>query len=64
MAHPSAGLQTQSPPLARTAAHPAGRRSDRFLAGIASAQRVVFVSHVQPDPDSLGSMWGLAHLAR
>lgn len=63
MAQPSAGLQTQPPPLAR-AAHPAGRRSDRFLAGVASAQRVVFVSHVQPDPDSLGSMWGLAHLTR
>lgn len=38
------------------------RRSDRFLAGLQSAARVVFVSHVQPDPDSLGSMLGLAHL--
>jgi nanoRNase/pAp phosphatase (c-di-AMP/oligoRNAs hydrolase) len=38
------------------------RRSDRFLAGIQSATRVVFVSHVNPDPDSLGSMLGLAHL--
>src|SRR5438105_10397675 len=38
------------------------RRSDRFLAGLQSADRVVFVSHVQPDPDSLGSMLGLAHL--
>ncbi len=38
------------------------RRSDRFLAGLNSANRVVFVSHVQPDPDSLGSMLGLAHL--
>ena len=38
------------------------RRSDRFLAGLQSAGRVVFVSHVQPDPDSLGSMLGLAHL--
>jgi len=38
------------------------RRSDRFLAGLRSADRVVFVSHVQPDPDSLGSMLGLAHL--
>lgn len=64
MAHPSAGLQIHPPPLARTAAQAAGRRSDRFLAGVQSAQRVVFVSHVQPDPDSLGSMWGLAHLAR
>ncbi|MFO0964068.1 MAG: DHH family phosphoesterase [Gemmataceae bacterium] len=38
------------------------RRSDRFLAGLADFQTVTFVSHVQPDPDSLGSMVGLAHL--
>lgn len=38
------------------------RRSDRFLAGLRSAERVVFVSHVNPDPDSLGSMLGLAYL--
>ncbi len=38
------------------------RRSDRFLLGLAPFDRVVFVSHVQPDPDSLGSMLGLAHL--
>jgi nanoRNase/pAp phosphatase (c-di-AMP/oligoRNAs hydrolase) len=38
------------------------RRSDRFLAGIQPADRVVFVSHVNPDPDSLGSMLGLAQL--
>ena len=38
------------------------RRSDRFLAGLRSASRVTFVSHVQPDPDSLGSMLGLAHM--
>ncbi|HKB38904.1 MAG TPA: DHH family phosphoesterase [Gemmataceae bacterium] len=38
------------------------RRSDRFLAGLEDAPRVTFVSHVQPDPDSLGSMLGLAHL--
>ena len=38
------------------------RRSDRFLAGLQDCSRVVFVSHVQPDPDSLGSMLGLAHL--
>ena len=38
------------------------RRSDRFLAGLAAASRVTFVSHVHPDPDSLGSMMGLAHL--
>jgi nanoRNase/pAp phosphatase (c-di-AMP/oligoRNAs hydrolase) len=38
------------------------RRSDRFLIGLHSYDRVVFVSHVQPDPDGLGSMLGLAHL--
>jgi nanoRNase/pAp phosphatase (c-di-AMP/oligoRNAs hydrolase) len=38
------------------------RRSDRFLAGLAQADRVVLISHVNPDPDSLGSMLGLAHL--
>jgi len=38
------------------------RRSDRFLAGLANASRVTFVSHIHPDPDSLGSMMGLAHL--
>ena len=38
------------------------RRSDQFLAGLRDAPRVTFVSHVQPDPDSLGSMLGLAHL--
>src|SRR5438045_2784005 len=39
-----------------------GRRSDRFLAGLVEATSVTFVSHVHPDPDSLGSMLGLAHL--
>lgn len=38
------------------------RRSDRFLLGLHSYDRVIFVSHVQPDPDSLGSMLGLSHL--
>jgi nanoRNase/pAp phosphatase (c-di-AMP/oligoRNAs hydrolase) len=38
------------------------RRSDRFLLGLGRFERVVFVSHVQPDPDSIGSMLGLAHL--
>lgn len=38
------------------------RRSDRFLTGLADFESVTFVSHVQPDPDSLGSMVGLAHL--
>src|SRR5829696_6005160 len=38
------------------------RRSDRFLDGLAHTSSVTFVSHVHPDPDSLGSMMGLAHL--
>src|SRR2546421_7881363 len=38
------------------------RRSDRFLDGLAEFTSVIFVSHVHPDPDSLGSMMGLAHL--
>src|SRR5882762_8896388 len=36
--------------------------SDRFLATLKGASLVTFVSHVHPDPDSLGSMLGLAHL--
>jgi nanoRNase/pAp phosphatase (c-di-AMP/oligoRNAs hydrolase) len=38
------------------------RRSDRFLAGLTDFKGVTFVSHVHPDPDSLGSMVGLAYL--
>jgi nanoRNase/pAp phosphatase (c-di-AMP/oligoRNAs hydrolase) len=38
------------------------RRSDRFLTGLQNTERVVLVSHVNPDPDALGSMLGLAHL--
>src|SRR5436309_3143454 len=38
------------------------RRSDLFLAGLEEASAVTFISHVHPDPDSLGSMLGLAHL--
>jgi nanoRNase/pAp phosphatase (c-di-AMP/oligoRNAs hydrolase) len=38
------------------------RRSDRFLRGLEAATRVTFASHVQPDPDSLGSMLGLAYM--
>lgn len=38
------------------------RRSDRFLAGLENFRSVTFVSHVHADPDSLGSMVGLAHL--
>jgi nanoRNase/pAp phosphatase (c-di-AMP/oligoRNAs hydrolase) len=41
---------------------PQSRRSERFLAGLADAGLVTFVSHLQPDPDSIGSMLGLAHL--
>jgi nanoRNase/pAp phosphatase (c-di-AMP/oligoRNAs hydrolase) len=41
---------------------PLVRRSDSFLSGLANVPRVTFVSHVQPDPDSLGSMIGLAYL--
>jgi nanoRNase/pAp phosphatase (c-di-AMP/oligoRNAs hydrolase) len=40
----------------------ADRPSDRFLAGLETASRITFVSHIHPDPDSLGSMMGLAHL--
>ncbi len=32
------------------------------MAGLAEFNQVVFVSHVQPDPDSLGSMVGLSYL--
>lgn len=38
------------------------RRSDRFLAGLTDCKLVTLVTHVHPDPDSLGSMLGLAHL--
>ncbi len=38
------------------------RRSDRFLAGLSEFAGAIMVSHVHPDPDSLGSMIGLAHL--
>jgi nanoRNase/pAp phosphatase (c-di-AMP/oligoRNAs hydrolase) len=38
------------------------RRSDRFLAGLEGISSVTLVSHVHPDPDSLGSMLGLGHL--
>jgi nanoRNase/pAp phosphatase (c-di-AMP/oligoRNAs hydrolase) len=38
------------------------RRSDRFLTGLDEASAAAFISHVHPDPDSLGSMMGLAHL--
>jgi nanoRNase/pAp phosphatase (c-di-AMP/oligoRNAs hydrolase) len=38
------------------------RRSDHFLAGLKDTASVTFISHVNPDPDSLGSMMGLAYL--
>lgn len=38
------------------------RPSDAYLSALRPAGRVVFVSHVNPDPDSLGSMAALAHL--
>src|SRR5262245_3670449 len=38
------------------------RRSDRFLAGLEDYAGATIASHVHPDPDSLGSMVGLAHL--
>jgi nanoRNase/pAp phosphatase (c-di-AMP/oligoRNAs hydrolase) len=46
----------------RLSPSPRSRRSDVFLHALRGAGRVVFVSHVNPDPDSLGSMAGLAHL--
>lgn len=58
MARPSAEPTVSAPPVTPGKS----RRSDRFLAAVQPASRVVFVSHLQPDPDSLGSMWGLAHL--
>jgi nanoRNase/pAp phosphatase (c-di-AMP/oligoRNAs hydrolase) len=55
--------------MARRSAEPAvngrartAQRSDRFLAGLAEYTSVAFISHIHPDPDSLGSMLGLAHL--
>src|SRR5262249_52638770 len=60
-----AGTPEVQPAMARRSADPDSsangksgtigfRRSDRFLAGLRTAQRVVFVSHVQPDPHTLG----------
>jgi nanoRNase/pAp phosphatase (c-di-AMP/oligoRNAs hydrolase) len=37
-------------------------RAERFLAALAPYQRVVVVSHVNPDPDALASMLGLKAL--
>src|SRR5262249_34635295 len=67
-AHPGALLEVSSIMARRSADSTvngraiAPRCSDRFLDGLAGAPAVTFVSHVNPDPDSLGSMFGLAHL--
>ena len=53
MSRPSAGVNGKATRL---------RRSDRFLAGLEEASLVTFVSHVNPDPDSLGSMLGLSYM--
>src|SRR3954454_3654500 len=55
-------MSKPSPELAVNGKSALCRRSDRFLAGLADYKTVTFVSHVHPDPDSLGSMVGLAHL--
>jgi nanoRNase/pAp phosphatase (c-di-AMP/oligoRNAs hydrolase) len=58
------GMMTRSVAVRNGKAMPSRstRRSDRFLTGLEKATRVVLISHVNPDPDSLGSMLGLAHL--
>lgn len=38
------------------------RKSDRFLDGLSKYSSVTFVSHINPDPDAMGSMMGLSHL--
>jgi nanoRNase/pAp phosphatase (c-di-AMP/oligoRNAs hydrolase) len=55
MARPSASSGTNGK-------EPPQRTSDLFLEGLRQASAVTFVSHVHPDPDSLGSMMGLSHL--
>lgn len=62
MARPGAPSTTPAVANGHAQTAPKARRSDRFLDALRPAARVVFVSHMQPDPDSLGSMWGLAHL--
>jgi nanoRNase/pAp phosphatase (c-di-AMP/oligoRNAs hydrolase) len=64
------GCQEKNDTMSRQSADPGvngrsstlSRRSDRFLAGLTDFKGVTFVSHVHPDPDSLGSMAGLAYL--
>jgi nanoRNase/pAp phosphatase (c-di-AMP/oligoRNAs hydrolase) len=38
------------------------RRSEAFLRGLRSYSGVILISHVHPDPDSIGSMLALAYL--
>jgi nanoRNase/pAp phosphatase (c-di-AMP/oligoRNAs hydrolase) len=38
------------------------RPSERLLKGLADFRSVILISHINPDPDSLGSMLGMAHL--
>jgi nanoRNase/pAp phosphatase (c-di-AMP/oligoRNAs hydrolase) len=49
-------------PIRNSKSNLALRRSQRFLNHLADAERVVFVTHVHPDPDGLGSMLGLSQL--
>src|SRR4051794_15866414 len=53
----TADIQSE-PTLARQ------HRSERLLATLAPYSRIVLVSHVNPDPDSLASMMGLEALIR
>lgn len=39
-------------------------RSEKLLGTLKAANRVTFISHIHPDPDSLGSMLGLAFLVQ
>ncbi len=52
---PSSTIESQ-PDLSRR------NRSDRLLMALAPFARVVVVSHVNPDPDSLASMMGIKAL--
>src|SRR5260221_13707886 len=45
-----------------SAGAPSPSTCERLIHGLAGYQGVVLVSHVHPDPDSMGSMLGLAHL--
>ena len=55
-------MPRESVELNQTKSQGVSRRSDRFLTGLAEFREAILVSHVHPDPDSLGSMIGLAHL--